>query len=62
MYLIKPSPPKGTGAFVSFEVTYDNKNTDDRTKAESIEILCKLVFLFFIRINRCFQNIKIVEF
>ena len=46
-----PSPPKWTGAFVSFEVTYDNKNTDDKTKAESIEILCKLVFLFFIRIN-----------
>ena len=46
-----PSPPKGTGEFVSFEVTYDNKNTDDKTKAESIEILCNLVFLFFIKIN-----------
>ena len=46
-----PSPWKETGAFVSFEITYDTKNIDDKVKAESIEILCKLVFLFFIRIN-----------
>ena len=54
--------PNITGKLVSFEVTYDNKNIDDKTKAESIEILCKLVLLFFIRINPVNKRIAVDPF
>lgn len=50
-YLIVPSPPKGTGAFVSFETTYEIKKIEDKTNAESIATLCKLAFLFLISTN-----------
>ena len=43
----QPSPPYGTGGLDNFEITYDTKNTADKTKALIIAILCKAIFLFF---------------
>ena len=57
-----PSPPKGTGSFVSLEITYEIKNTEDNTKAVIIEILWALVFLFLIKINPVNNKIAVDPF
>ena len=62
MYLIVPSPPNGTGLLVSFDITYEIKNTDDNTNAVIIDILWALVFLFFIQINPVKSNIAVQPF